>query len=540
MNNIGLRKRVNNKLKILTHRFAKTQNPLLIFLRSGYWLVPISWGLLIVHLSPTFGTAYGHDSFAYYLLGKNLVSGSGYASQAIRDFYLPVTPDFFQPSRSFPPLMPVLVGIVDKLSGKGIVSALLVNIFALLAMFHAHFLFSKRVAAKYFWVVFLVLPLFIFASGSVDSFTQEIVSGRSIPLAALLYTLISLTICRHELTMRRSFFLGILMGMLYLNRFDALAFCVLLMGYIFLEKRTNARWVVFGLLITLAPWLIRNTIVFGNPLASDNFITVFSTFPLIVQISWFDHGVPLLRDHPNLWFTQRGNYVIQNMGIVTRMLGGFVTIMIAAFGLFSENIPKNIKTYIVIAFLWLLSNLMVVSLTPYHDARYFSLSAFVIGLSALLTVISLIVNQPGAQATQHDGEIIGNTPGQKHQWILACASIVLAIWIVNYSVKPRINAGDDNASGYQCLYDELKGEISRSDLVAYGAAEHLAYYSKWRTIYFPLNASSPDSNFISWKTRFNVRYAIVPADSEIAKHPLVTVKRKACGDLLVDLAELKN
>ena len=88
------------------------------------------------------------------------------------------------------------------------------------------------------------------------------------------------------------------------------------------------------------------------------------------------------------------------------------------------------------------------------------------------------------------------------------------------------------------IYDKFKNEVPKGEVVAYGAAEQLAYYSSWRTIYLPRNTVEPDKGFVSWKTKFNVRYAIVPETSDIAKHPRVTVRTRAHGVALVDLAEL--
>jgi hypothetical protein len=542
MKNYWLDELVNKNMKILKEWFLNIENALFVFVRSCYWLVPLTWGMIIVYISPRFGSEYSPDSFAYYLIGTNFISGFGYVSQAIRDFYLQATPEFYQASRSFPPLMPIIVGIVDKVFSKGISSGLLVNIFALLAMFHAHFLFSRKVAGRYFWVAFLALPFFVFNNDSRDSFVAEIVSGRSIPLAALFYTLILLIISSQKITRQKSFSLGVLLGMLYLTRFDSLIFCLLLVGFIKLEKITNIRWVIYGILISIIPWLVRNTIVFGNPFASDNSITAFSTYPSIVQISWFDN-IPLLRDNPKLWATQRITYVIDNIKIVIGLftpIGGFVTITLSTLGLLLPNISKSIKTYIVIAWLWLLANIMAVSITPYHDARYFSLSVFVIGMSAVLTVISLLLNRGGIELKMNDDAIIGNTLPQKNQWILVAILLISSIGVVNYFVKSKIKAGDTNSSAYQCLYDGFKDEIHKNDLIAYRSAENLAYYSNWRTIYTPLNLAEPDKQFVSWKLKLNVSYAILPEGSSIAKHPQVTIKKKACGVLLVDLTKLSN
>jgi hypothetical protein len=530
------------------------QNALFIFFRSCYWLVPITWGMVIIYISPRFGSEYSPDSFAYYLIGTNFISGFGYASQAIRDFYLQATPEFYQSSRSFPPLMPILVGIVEKIFAKGISSGLLVNIFVLLAMFHAHFLLSRQIAGRCFWLIFLALPFFIFNNDSGDSFVAEIVSGRSIPLVALFYTLILLIISNKKITIRKSFSLGVLIGMLYLTRFDSLIFCLLLIGYIKLKKITNIRWVTYGFLIVITPWLLRNAIVFGNPFASDNVITVLSTYPSIVQISWFEN-IPSLRDNPNLWVTQRITYVIDNVKIVMSLftpLGGFVTIILSILGLLLPNISKNIKTYIVIAWLWLLSNIMVVSLTSYHDARYFSVSVFVIGLSALLIAVSLFFDMGGIKLKNNDDII--DVPYKKNQWIFLAILLISSIGIVNYSVKSRIKSIDIKYDNFQCLYEGFKDEIHKNDLVAFEGAEHLAYFSNWKTIYLPINLShvwrpiklglpastATDKQFFKWKSKFNVSYALLSEGSSIAKHPLVAIKKKACGFLLVDLAKLSN
>lgn len=543
MTNYWMRERVNATLKMIYNQFAQIQRSLLTFVESGYWLVPITWGLVIISISPRFGSAYSPDSFGYYLIGSNFVAGLGYVSQAIRDFYLHASPDFFQSSRSFPPLMPILIGITDALTGKGITSGLLVNIFVLLAMFHVHFLLSKQIASRYFWVVFLTLPIFIFNNDSGDSIVAEIVTGRAIPLSGLLLIGVALTICNEEVTKRRSFILGILLALMYLNRFDALVFCAFTIGYLAFKKHTNLRWVIYGLVLVVTPWLFRNLITFGNPFATDNSITAISTYPSIAQISWFENHIPLLRDDPNLWATQRVSYLITNIKIFIGLfsqLGGFLTIVISALGLLLPNIPSKIKSFNVIAWLWLLTNLITVSLTPYHDARYFSLSVYAIGVSAMLTILAALMRRSGKQEELSEGIHADYSIVHKLQWKLIVITLLLTILLANYFVRSKISAGDTNATGYRQIYNEFKNEVAENDLVAYSLAENLAYYSKWRTIYLPLNCTDANADFISWKSKWNVRYAILPEGSSIGKHPQVVVKKRALGAILVDLKNLVN
>ena len=523
-------------MKLLKLWLFTLKNESLIFARSRYWLVPATWGLVIFLLSPRFGTTYSPDSYAYYLIGTNFISGFGYVSQAIRDFYLQFSPDFFQPSRSFPPLMPILVGITDKLFPLGISSGLLVNIVVLLAMLHVHFFFSKKFSGKFFWIIFLALPVLFFRN---NGFIAEILAGRSIPLVGFLYTFIILIISSHTITVRKSFLLGALLGLLFLTRFDSLIFCFLFVGFLYFFKIAHLRWVIFGWLIVLSPWLVRNIIVFGNPLASDNSITVFSTHPAMVQISWFEN-IPMWGDNPGLWVTQRLSYVYENSKIIFRLffrIGGPLTIALAALGLYIPNTPKIIKIYTAVAWLWLISNVVAVSLTPYHDERYFSLSVFAVGLSALLIALNWLFNKKRKKLNRNGDSITGATSSQTNHWIYLVMVLSVAIGLGGYFVKPKIVAGDINSNTHQCVYNEFKNEITRDHLVAYTMAEQLAYYSQWKTIYLPLNLTEPDEHFLSWKLKFNVSYAILPEGSNLAKHPQFTMKKKACGFVLVDFTK---
>jgi hypothetical protein len=522
--------------KFLNNHLLEFTKAFIFFGRSFYWLVPVSWAIVIAYISPRFGFEYSPDSYAYYLIGTNFTSGLGYASQVIRDFYLQVTHEFYLPSRSFPPLMPILIGLSEKVFSKGISSGLLVNIFVLLAMFHTHFLLSRKISGKYFLFIFLALPFFLI----ITNFVEEVISGRSIPLVAFFYSLIALIISNQNITKYKSFLLGFLMGMLYLSRFDTLIFCLILLVFLKLNNIKNTQWVVFGFLISIIPWSIRNIIVFGNPFASDNSITALSTFASVVQICWFEH-IPQLQDNPILWITQRITYAIQNLKILLELLnpiGGFLSIALSLYGLWSPNISKSIKTYITISWLWVFSNLITVSITPYHDARYFSFSTFLILTSALLTLISLISLKNKIDLQKFDSTTIGKNQTQKFQSILSFFSLLLIFALVNHFVISKIKFEDKNSANYICLSNAFNGEINNNDLIAFQLADHLAYYSNWRTIYLPLNLQYPDKDFISWKSRLNVSYAILPEASNILKHSQVFIKKKGCDFVLADLTEL--
>lgn len=491
-------------------------------IQSGYLLVPITWGLLVIYISPRFGTLYSPDSFANFLIGKNLFSGNGYTTSAIRDFYSPFSNEFLNSSRSFPPLMPLLIGLVDKLFKTGITSGLYVNLFVLLVLFHVHFFWSKLLVKKFTILIFLSLPFFIFKN---DPFIVEIVSGRSIP-STTLCLLCVFYFSSKDIRPIQSIIVGIFIGLLYLSRFDTLLFCILFITYycVKFEKKFNLYTVLSFILISI-PWWIRNIIVFGTPFASDNTITAMSISDWSpTQITYFLSGIPLIYSDPNLWFVQRIDFFLININVVLGNLapfGGIVVFLIATLTIFFPlDFWKN-RFFIPIIFLWILSNLVTVSLTPYHDPRYFSISSFLICLLALIVICNYFIRKYKYALRIELSDNVNNF--NYFYLLLICFFTSIILISVNYFTNKRIKSGDIYASYYSNIYFNYKDLVNKNDLVAFNSPEQLAYYTPWKTIYFPVNISNPDANFISYKNKFNIKYAILPVGSNIAKHPLAII-----------------
>lgn len=504
-------------------------------LRSGFILVPLSWAIVIVYISRKFGTAYSPDSFAYYLIGNNFISGLGYVSQTIRDFYQPISLDYFQPSRSFPPVMPIVVALVGKLTGLGITSGLVANIVIMLAAFHLYFHLSKRLLEKYWLPIFLLLPFFILTNAP---FVDEIVSGRSIPLAMLCILGVLYIVSADDISPRSQFLLGVILGILYLTRFDALVFCVFFIGgYLIFSRRARKGGIVLGFLLVLAPWIIRNLIEFGTPLASDNSITAISTFPNIVQICYFVDGVPTLKENLGLWMVQRAGYLIENIKISLGMLlpyGIVLPLLVSGVGLYLLRANKKLRSMIAISWVWWISNLAVISLTPYHDARYFSISTFLMAFSASLVLITFLTKYRSIREATND-RVPSAATHMTNRLSMITAILVISL-LTAYAIKSRIQLGDIKSANYIQIYSNFRTVVGSNDLVAiFGGADHLAYYSSWRTIYMPLNIDKPDQAFLSFVSKFDVKYAIVSADSNFARSTLFPIKGLSGNWLLLDV-----
>lgn len=507
------------------------------FLKSGYWLIPIAWGVVVISASPSFGYLYSPDSMGYILIGNNLLSGLGYTSQAIRDFYIENLSAFSEPSRSFPPLLPSLIGIVDKIFGKGISSGLLVNIFALLALLHVHYLVSKELFGKYFYAIFLVLPFFALAN---NPFIEEVVSGRSIPLATLLVSCLIYLVTRNDGNRLSALFMGGTLGLLYLTRADTLIFCFLMLIYCAVRS-TNKQYtfmLLAGLSIIVAPWTIRNLLTFGQFFASDNSVTALSTFQSTVPLCYFENGIPSWRDNPNLWATQRIGYFTENIKIIIELLkpfGGIYVLLIAAVGLVSTKVSKHVKPLFILTLVWLLSHTLAVSFTPFHDHRYFSVSVFLLAVCAAATIMSFVVT---LEIQTHASASRRLLP--KWHYLLPMLTLIISVSAVNYFVQDAINRGNAYAASYRKIYEDLKGLVSSKDRVAYADAEHLAYYSTWRTIYLPLNTQQlDDPAFIAWKTKFDVTFVLVPNNWMMLKHRMAVVVGTSGDMSLLDLRGVK-
>lgn len=506
------------------------------FVRSGYWIPLLTWALITIYIAPRFGGSYTPDSYAYAIIGRNIFSGFGFATQAIRDFYLEVSSEFYLPTRSFPPLTPILIGGFDRIFHKGITSGIYVNLVVLLGLFHAHYVLCRRLVDKYVAIVFLSLPLFILVTDSPDSFVAEIVAGRSIPLSALLFTLIAIILIADDLTPLKSGIAGVLTGLLYLNRYDSLIFCFALLIFVFLSGRQRAHAFFIGFALVLTPWLIRNAVTFGSFFASDNAVTVRSIHPGIVQISWF-FDVPELRDNPSVWAAQRVKYLLRNIDTLTVLLrpfGGLVPVLLAILGICSGLVSEKVRSFFILSFVWVVAHLLAVSTTPYFDHRYFSFSAFLIALCSTITICSVVTTIKG-----HQGHV-SQPPDLSLKVLLVFRSVgalLLFLTIVTTKgiVDPSLRTSDQNAEMNRCIYNAFKEVIGSSHLVAYRSPESLAFYSDWKTIYLPLNLVVLDQDFIGWSEHWRVTHIIVPETVDIPSSQLASIVNKGCGVKLLEL-----
>jgi len=238
---------------------------------------------------------YSADSWSYLDLAQDIGSDF-YHVDVIRQYQ-------FEPGygTSFPPLLPVLMAGVLALVPVGIYAGSFVN----LAVAAATLPVLTRLARLVCGRPAVGAALFLGLLGNRE-YLVEVVAGRSIPLAVLLFVA-ALVVFLAGRTPQRDWILGILAGAITLSRFDFLLGGVALGVAVALDSPGRrfaalARFLV-AYAATLAPWIAYSLHHFGRVFVSDNARTVLLAAPSHV-LNYFPEPPPTLFDAPGAWCTK--------------------------------------------------------------------------------------------------------------------------------------------------------------------------------------------------------------------------------------------
>ncbi len=524
--------------------------------KDGYWLIPLLWSVIVLRLSPYFGEAYSPDSYYYCLLGRNLIAGKGYLTSIIRENM----PEASFYSRSYPPVMPVLCGLTDRIFGQGVASGFMVDLAALYGMLHMCYLLGRKTSGKLFYLLPVLCCIFVFTNAP---FADELLAGRSIPVAAFLFlTLVYVSVTEGITSPVRYALVGLCLGLSYLTRFDVTLFCIIFPVFLCLIRRESVRNTLpayLALLLALSPWMIRNTVTFGQPFISSNWVAVASVYDSDTPtLLFFKDGIPSGLHDPKLWLMQRLSFLLRNVLLICNSLSPFgmglggaaVAGMITGGLACSRKNNRPAFLLLCIALLWLVVNLFTVSVTKLVDARYFSISILLLLLGAAVGAVCLLkerdkfrINSPvtcdeivtpaQAGALARIPAFTGMTTQYSFLPAFMSAMICAAVFCYEY---PQI-IRDNKTAILTKLYADFKPFIQKDALVGgYWYADNFAYYTDWKLIYFPLNVISPeDENYIAWKKHFHVEYLIMMDKSEFLHYPHLKVLARSGPFILIDV-----
>ena len=159
---------------------------------------------------------FSPDSWTYFELSKTFYTTSFYEPNTIRNYL------DYEKSSSFPVGFPVMLSVINKIFLESPVNSVYLNIFS--AFLSIIFLFQITKELKFNNLMSLAVTLSFFF---YPPYLSEIYSGRSIPLATLLFILGFLVFIRYE----SLFFSMVFIGISAVVRFDFL----ILKDFVYLE-----------------------------------------------------------------------------------------------------------------------------------------------------------------------------------------------------------------------------------------------------------------------------------------------------------------
>lgn len=201
---------------------------------------------------------FSPDSWTYFELSKTFYTTSFYEPNTIRNYL------DYEKSSSFPFGFPFMLSVINKIFLESPVNSVYLNIFS--AFLSIIFLFQITKELKFNNLMSLAVTLSFFF---YPPYLSEIYSGRSIPLATLLFILGFLVFIKYE----SLFFSMVFIGISAVVRFDFLIFSLLFAFYVFIfSKEIFLKKIIIlvAILISLSPWIVFSLEHFDSLWASDN------------------------------------------------------------------------------------------------------------------------------------------------------------------------------------------------------------------------------------------------------------------------------
>ncbi len=489
----------------------------------------LCWVLFLLFCFPLLGTLYSPDSYAYQMLGDHMVSGQGYWSSAIRENVVGTTLN----ARIFPPLFPLLCGMLNAIFSTGMTSGVIVDLLCVYGIFVLLYKMGLYVSRYGHYVLCLSFLFFLLMH---FPFVDEAIAGRSIPFATfLILSLVYVSITAEAQTVKLCVLPGAILGSLYLTRFDTTLFCGFFPLLLLALKRIRVKqllviYIAAG--VVVLPWLISNYLAFGQLFPANQNSTVFSVYEGNCILDFVADGIPVMAGHVALWIEQRTDYFFQAC-IAYLMLLSLVVLPVAMMAWAVKKCSPATKSRLpdvsllrAITVLWILTNIMLLSLAKNLSLRYFS-------ISVLLSLITLLLPMLARFAPQS-----GRGQAVYHSWKIHAVAVGLIVALLFY-VQPFMV--DKTAEAQNAICNEFREFVGNDTRVATerpNGADPLAYYCGWKTIYKPYNTMTIDKNFIAWKRAFNVDYMITSVSSAFAQDPRTKIVAGVNGELLVDISGL--
>jgi hypothetical protein len=315
---------------------------------------------------------FSPDSWNYYELSQSVLSHF-YRVTTIRQF------SFDTPyGVSFPPLLPVLEAMWNAIANSGVYAGTCIDLIAAALTFPLLIALGRRLAASDAPAIFAAAALY-----GNPWYLDEVMGGRAIPIAILLFTLLLLLLHDALRTNRRpelsAALAGLVAGLIFEARFDfllpAMAIGAALgLGRTRAGSRLTAAYTA-GLVVAVAPWIAYSMIRVGVPLAADNVRTLLAVAPVpVLRFVPFPDTIATLRNAPFEWLASKIDHSGPTIEALAIAVGASaipaLAAMWAATRRGAQGLPRETAIVLVLAWIALVVQFDVTATTGYPDVRF--------------------------------------------------------------------------------------------------------------------------------------------------------------------------
>ncbi len=347
---------------------------------SRSFMLLASFGLAVGAIYIVFAAgAFSPDSYMYYDISKTTFNDYGNAG-IIRQYVIDSIYNC-----SFPYFLPFIIFVIDKITGLGLYSGVLIDFYAVLFTLLLTVRLSKKITSSpYAGIIAAVILI------TSPYYLDEVCGGRAIPVSLLFILLILLIFSscffENKKLGLKALILGLLAGFAVSCRFDNLplaAYCFLVLLVIKEERIKNALLYIAGGLLAVSPWIIYSFVRFGKPWITDNSGTAFmveSKIPTRVDLPG-DKAATLFSD-PGLWFKALfGTKSLILFGLIICSIAGLICFVFCCCWLYKiisekKTTLKSSRCLLMVALFYFLKCGMYV-VVGYPEERYHIETVFI-------------------------------------------------------------------------------------------------------------------------------------------------------------------
>jgi len=279
---------------------------------------------------------------------------------------------------SFPPLLPVLMAVWNAIVPSGVYAGTWINLIAAALTFPALLVLGRRLAASDAPGIFAAAALY-----GNPWYLDEVMGGRAIPIAVLLFVTL-LLLLRRALTMAArpeatAAVAGIVAGLIVEARFDFLVPAIAI-GVALAAGRTRSGPRVTppylaGFCLGIAPWVGYSLVHFGVPFASDSTRAALSVASMPVSVFVpFPESIVTFRNAPFEWLASKIYHSWPAIETLAIAVGASPVPVLAAMWVATragaQSLPRETTMVLVLAWIALVVQFGVTATMGYGEVRY--------------------------------------------------------------------------------------------------------------------------------------------------------------------------